>query len=328
LLVWAARGLAAALSLGVENNMPIPDFQTCMLPLLRLAADGNEHKLKEASQRLAHEFKLTDEEQNEFLPSGQQPVFINRIGWARSYLKKALLLDSTRRGYFQITPRGQTLLKDPPDRITIKYLDRYPEFKEFWDKYRSKKGVEDDSQGAVESEPAPGQTPHEALENAYVRLRSEIAAEILQTLKGSDPSMFENIVVDLLVKMGYGGSRKDAGKAIGRSGDEGIDGIIKEDHLGLDSIYVQAKRWDATVGRPEIQKFAGALQGQRARKGVFITTSEFSREATDYVSRIDSKIVLIDGKVLAGLMIDFGVGVTSVATYEVKKIDLDYFGEN
>ena len=298
-----------------------------MLPLLRFAADGNEHQLKEASQHLAQEFKLTDEEQNEFLPSGQQPVFINRIGWARSYLKKAGLLDTTRRGYFQITARGQTVLKEAPSRINIKYLDRFPEFKDFWDKYRSKKEAGEESQETVGAEPAPGQTPHEALENAYVRLRSEIAAEILQTLKGSDPAMFETIVVDLLVKMGYGGNRKDAGKAIGRSGDEGIDGIIKEDHLGLDSIYVQAKRWEATVGRPEIQKFAGALQGQRARKGIFMTTSAFSREALEYVSRIDSKIVLIDGKALAGLMIDFGVGVTSVATYEIKKIDSDYFGE-
>jgi len=275
---------------------------------------------------LAQEFLLTDEELNEFLPSGQQPVFINRVGWARSYLKKGRLLDNPKRGYLQITARGQEVLKDPPERITIKYLDRFPEFKEFWDRYRSKKETDDESQ-SVDAETTPGQTPHEALENAYERLRSEIAVELLQTLKGSDPSLFENIVVELLVKMGYGGSRRDAGKAIGRSGDEGIDGVIKEDHLGLDSIYIQAKRWDNTVGRPEIQKFAGALQGQRARKGIFITTSEFTREAQDYVSRIDTKIVLIDGKALAHLMIDFGVGVTSVATYEVKKIDSDYFGE-
>lgn len=308
--------------------MAIPDFQTCMLPLLWFAADGKEHQLKEASQHLAKEFKLTDEELNEFLPSGQQPVFINRVGWARSYLKKAGLLDNPRRGFFQITSRGQAALKEAPPKINIKYLDRFPEFKEFWDKYRSKRDTDEESQDVAEVEPAPGQTPHEALENAYERLRSEIAVELLQTLKGSDPSLFENIVVELLVKMGYGGSRKDAGKAIGRSRDEGIDGVIKEDHLGLDSIYIQAKRWDTTVGRPEIQKFAGALQGQRARKGIFITTSEFSKEALDYVSRIDSKIVLIDGKALARLMIDFGVGVTSVATYEVKKIDSDYFGES
>ena len=308
--------------------MPIPAFQTCMLPLLRFAADGREHQLKEATQHLAQEFKLTDEELNEFLPSGQQPVFINRIGWARSYMKKAGLLASPRRGFFQITSRGQAVLKEAPPQINIKYLERFPDFQEFWAKYRAKKDADEGSENLVEVESAPGQTPHEALESAYERLRSEIAAEILQALKGSDPSLFENIVVELLVKMGYGGSRQDAGKAIGRSGDEGIDGIIKEDHLGLDSIYVQAKRWDSTtVGRPDIQKFAGALQGQRARKGIFITTSEFSREAQDYVSRIDSKIVLIGGKALAGLMIDFGVGVTSVATYEVKKIDSDYFGE-
>lgn len=306
--------------------MAIPGFQTCMLPLLRYAADSNEHQLKDAAQHLAKEFRLTAEELNEFLPSGQQPVFINRVGWARSYLKKAGLLDSPRRGYFQITARGHEVLKDPPAQINIKWLDRFPEFKEFWDKYRSKKGADEETQ-TTDAEAAPGQTPHEALENAYERLRSEIAAELLQTLKASDPSLFENIVVELLVKMGYGGSRKDAGKAIGRSGDEGIDGVIKEDHLGLDSIYIQAKRWDNSVGRPEIQKFAGALQGQRARKGIFITTSEFTREAQDYVSRIDSKIVLIDGKDLARLMIDFGVGVTSVATYEVKKVDSDYFGE-
>ena len=307
--------------------MPIPDFQTCMLPLLRFAADGKEHQIKEATKHLAREFKLSNEELNEFLPSGQQPVFINRIGWARSYMKKAGLLVYPQRGFFQITSRGQAVLKEQPTQINIKYLERFPEFREFWGKYKTKKDSEEGSQNLAVAEIAPGQTPHEALESAYERLYSEIAAELLQTLKGSDPLLFENIVVELLVKMGYGGSRKDAGKAIGRSGDEGIDGVIKEDHLGLDSIYIQAKRWEATVGRPEIQKFAGALQGQRARKGIFITTSEFSKEAQEYVSRIDSKIVLIDGKTLARLMIDFGVGVTSVATYEVKKIDSDYFGE-
>lgn len=305
--------------------MAIPAFQSCMLPLLRFAADGQEHQLKVAVEHLAREFKLTEQELNEFLPSGQQPVFINRLGWARSYMKKAGFLVYPRRGYFQITELGQTVLKENPPEINIKYMEKFPEFQEFWGKYRSKKDSGEEAPAIVEPDMAPGQTPHEALESAYERLRSEIAAELLQTLRASDPSLFENIVVELLVKMGYGGSRKDAGKAIGRSGDEGIDGVIKEDHLGLDSIYIQAKRWEATVGRPEIQKFAGALQGQRARKGIFITTSEFSREAQDYVSRIDSKIVLIDGKSLARLMIDFNVGVTSVATYEVKKIDSDYF---
>jgi restriction system protein len=296
-----------------------------MLPLLRHASDGREHQLKDATQALSKEFGLTEEELNEFLPSGQQPVFINRIGWARTYLKKAGLLSTPRRGYFQITARGRTVLQEGPPEINVKYLERFPEFLAF---KAARKEPEEHPGTQIESPLGAEQTPHEALETAYERLRAELAAEILQMLQASDPTLFENIVVELLVKMGYGGSRKDAGRAIGRSGDEGIDGIIKEDHLGLDNIYVQAKRWEATVGRPEIQKFAGALQGQRARKGIFITTSDFSKEAHEYVSRIDSKIVLIDGKTLSRLMIDFGVGVTSVATYEVKKIDTDYFSDS
>jgi restriction system protein len=217
------------------------------------------------------------------------------------------------------------VLKENLQEINVKYLERFPEFVDF---KAARKETAGDTDGETAIGLPPEQTPHEALETAYERLRAELAAEILQTLKASDPTLFENIVVELLVKMGYGGSRKDAGNAIGRTGDEGIDGIIKEDHLGLDSIYVQAKRWNGTVSRPEIQKFAGALQGQRARKGIFITTSEFSEDAYDYVSRIDAKIVLIDGKALSRLMIDFGVGVTSVAVYEIKKIDSDYFAEN
>jgi len=265
------------------------------------------------------------QEVSEFLPSGQQPVFINRIGWARTYMKKAGLLRNPRRGYFQITDRGLATLRENPAEVNVKYLERFPEFLEF--RASRREGVTDETVPSGEVEVVPTQTPHEALETAYERLRLELASEILRALKSAEPALFENVVVELLVKMGYGGSRKDAGRAIGRSGDEGIDGIIKEDHLGLDSIYIQAKRWEATVGRPEIQKFAGALQGQRARKGIFITTSDFSREAVEYVSRIDSKIVLLEGKSLARLMIDFGVGVTSVATYEVKKIDADYFAD-
>lgn len=304
--------------------MPIPDYQACMLPLLRFAADGQEHQLKDAIHQLSNDFSLTDEEKAEFLPSGQQPVFTNRVGWARTYLKKAGLLDSPRRSYFQITERGRSVIQENPSEINVKYLERFPEFLEF---KSIRKEKSDDSNGSEEPELSLGQTPHEALENSYERLRSELATDILSNIKASDPTLFENIVVELIVKMGYGGSRKDAGRAIGRSGDEGIDGIIKEDHLGLDNIYIQAKRWEATIGRPEIQKFAGALQGQRARKGIFITTSDFSRDALDYVARIDSKIILIDGKTLSRLMIDFGVGVTTVATYDVKKLDSDYFSE-
>jgi restriction system protein len=305
--------------------MAIPDYQSCMLPLLRFASDGKEHQLKDAAKELAVGFALSPEEISEFLPSGQQPVFINRVGWARTYLKKAGLLRNPRRGYFQITERGLATVRENPPEVNVRYLERFPEFLEFRMSRR-----EDTAEGILEqSEPEipTTQTPHEALEAAYERLHSELASEILQSLKSSDPALFEKIVVELLVSMGYGGSRRDAGRAIGRSRDEGIDGIIKEDHLGLDSIYIQAKRWESTVGRPDIQKFAGALQGQRARKGIFITTSDFSKEANEYVSLIDSKIVLIDGKSLAQMMIDFGVGVTKVAVYEVKKIDSDYFAD-
>ncbi len=293
-----------------------------MLPLLRFASDGVERPLKDAIAALSAEFRLTDEEKSEYLPSGQQTVIANRVAWARTYMKKAGLLASPRRGYLAITDRGRSVLRENPPAIGVTFLERFPEFIEF-------RALRRDREESPNANPTPvpdvGKTPHEALEAAYDRLRSELAAEILSTIKGSEPVLFEEIVVDLLVKMGYGGSRKDAGQAIGRSGDEGIDGIIKEDRLGLDIIYIQAKRWEATVGRPEIQKFAGALDGQRARKGIFITTSDFSRDAEDYVSRIEKKIILIDGQTMARLMIDFGVGVASVSTYEVKKLDLDYF---
>ena len=289
-----------------------------MLPLLRFSADGQEHQFKDAIHSLANEFSLTDEEKNEFLPSGQQTVFINRVGWARMYLKKAGLLSSPRRGYFE-DHRARTFCgPGESPALNVKYLEKFPEFVQF-------ESIRKEKPESEEPELSLGQTPHEALEAAYERLRSELAAEILSNIKTSDPTLFESIVVELLVKMGYGGSRKDAGRAIGRSGDEGVDGIIKEDHLGLDNIYIQAKRWEATIGRPEIQKFAGALQGQRARKGIFITASDFSKDALDFVSRIDSKIILIDGRTLSRLMIDFGVGVTTVASYDIKKLDSDYF---
>ena len=304
--------------------MPIPDYQSCMLPLLRYSSDGVARHLNDAVSALTAEFNLTEDERSAYLPSGQQTVIQNRVAWARSYMKKAGLLTTPRRGYLQISSRGLDVLKENRPKIDVNYLERFPEFIQF----RNLRNTEEKEESEISvqiAQPQQNQTPHEALERAYDRLRSELAADILSTIKGSDPTLFEEIVVDLIVKMGYGGSRKDAGQAIGRKGDEGIDGIIKEDRLGLDIIYLQAKRWEGSVGRPEIQKFAGALDGQRARKGIFITTSEFTKEAEDYVSRIDKKIILIDGVTLARLMIDFGVGVTSVVTYEVKKIDSDYF---
>lgn len=301
--------------------MAIPDYQSIMLPLLKFAGDRQEHSLRETIEALADEFNLTDEERRELLPSGQQATFDNRVGWARTYLKKAGLLISTRRGYYQITERGVAVLKQNPPEITASFLKQFPEFVEF---QRPQKGREEEPEEQAVGET---QTPEEEIEGAYQRVRQGLAAELLQTVKSCSPSFFERLVLDLLVKMGYGGTRRDAGQAIGRSGDGGIDGIIKEDRLGLDIVYIQAKRWDNTVGRPEIQKFAGALQGQRAKKGVFITTSGFTQAAQEYVSQIDSKIVLMDGNTLAQLMVDYNIGVATVGTYELKRIDADYFTE-
>lgn len=301
--------------------MAIPDYQSIMLPLLRFAADGNEHSLREAIEGLSGKFGLTDAEKKEMLPSGQQPRFDNRVAWARSYMSKAALLEATRRGHFRITQRGREVLSKNPSEINVKFLEQFPEFVEFRAKHRER----EETTEIAETETL--QTPGELLETAYQKLREDLSAELLKFVRECSPSFFERLVIDVLVKMGYGGSRKEAGKAIGRSGDEGIDGIINEDRLGLDVIYIQAKRWQATIGRPEIQKFAGALQGHRAKKGIFITTSDFSREAEDYVAKIDSKIVLIDGEQLAQLMIDHNVGVTPVTSYETKKIDSDYFIE-
>lgn len=292
-----------------------------MLPLLKLAGDGVERTLRSAVNSLAESFSLTDAERNEFLPSGQQTTISNRVAWACTYLKKAELLQAPSRGKFRITERGMAVLRDAPHSINLRFLNQFPEFVEFRGTRRTREEITSSASTVDELD----QTPHEALLTAHESLRAELAQEILNQLLVCDPSLFESIVVELVVKMGYGGSRQDAGRAIGRSGDEGIDGIIKEDYLGLDNIYIQAKRWNATVGRPEIQKFAGALQGQRAKKGIFITTSDYSRDALNFVSMIESKIILIDGVSLASLMIDFGVGVSPVANYQVYKIDSDFF---
>ncbi len=300
--------------------MPIPDFQSIMRPLLELASDGKEHSLAEARDQLARVFELSDEEQKSLLPSGRQATFTNRVAWARVYLGQAGSLETPRRGHFQITARGRDLLRTAPARITIKDLERFPEFVEF----RTPKDHPEVAQHSADEE---GQTPEELLESAYLKFRNNIASELLARVKASSAQFFEQLVVELLLKMGYGGSRKEAGEAIGKAGDEGIDGIINEDRLGLDVIYIQAKKWEGSVGRPEIQKFVGALHGKRARKGVFITTSTFSGEAADYVARIDPRVVLIDGHLLASLMIDFDIGVTPVSTYQTKRIDFDYFVE-
>lgn len=303
----------------------IPDYQTLMLPVLKLAADGAEHKFSHAVELLAEEFSLSTEERNELLPSGSQAVFNNRVGWARSYLKQAGLLSSPKRGFFTITPKGAALLAKNPERVDISILEQYPEFLEF--RNRKKDKGENEKPEETSAVSASSQTPEDALASAYSTLRKDLESEILSSVKEASPSFFERLVVDLLVRMGYGGNRQDAGKALGKSGDGGIDGIINEDRLGLDVIFIQAKRWESTVGRPEIQKFAGALQGQRARKGVFITTSSFTKEAQEYASLIESKIILIDGDHLSRLMAEHNIGVSTVGQYEVKKLDSDYFNE-
>ena len=301
--------------------MPIPDFQTLMLPVLQVGADGKEHSVRDAIELLAAQFQLTDAEKAELLPSGTAARFGNRVAWAKSYLQQAGLLTTPHRGRFQISDRGQDVLKQKPAGINIKFLKQFPEFLEFQTKGK-KETVTVEADSATDS-----QTPEEMLEAAYQSIRADLAANLLARVKTMSSQFFERLVVGLLVNMGYGGSRKEAGEAIGQSGDEGIDGIVNEDRLGLDTIYLQAKRWEGTVGRPEIQKFVGALQGKRAKKGVFITTGTFSSEAQGYVSHIDPKVVLINGQQLAELMIDFNLGVTPNQSYEVKRIDSDFFDE-
>jgi len=306
--------------------MPIPDFQNMMLPLLRLCRDGQEHTSREVVEALASEYQLTQEERKTMTPSGRHSIFDNRVAWAKAHLKMALLIENVRRGVFKITPRGQAVLIESPNGINLAFLRKFPE-------YLANRGAHQNHQPEEEKSPLSlelqeTKTPRERLDEAYMVLRESLAEELLLQLKSSSPAFFEKVVVEVLVKMGYGGSIKDAGEAVGGSGDEGIDGIIKEDRLGLDIIYIQAKRWENTVSRPEIQKFAGALQGKRARKGIFITTSDFSKSAVEFVSAIESKIILIDGRQLVGFMIDCGVGVATDDIYELKRLDSDYFEES
>ncbi len=277
--------------------------------------------MAETVEAIASEFRLTDEERQEMLPSGASTYIGSRVGWARTYLKKSGLVESPRRGLIRLTERGARVLAANPLRIDNVFLEQFPEFVQF----RALRRTESPSVETLVNKETT--TPEEAFESAYQSLRLNVEADLLDRVKTFSPEFFERLVVTLLVSMGYGGSIRDAGQAVGKSGDGGIDGIIKEDRLGLDAIYIQAKRWDGVVGRPEIQKFAGALQGHRARKGVFITTSSFSKEASDYVKIIDLKIVLVDGPTLASLMAEHGVGVSTVRSYPLLKVDPDFFIE-
>jgi restriction system protein len=298
--------------------MAVPDYQSIMLPLVRLAADKQEHSIAEAIDVLAEQFSLNNEERKVLLPSGRQATFDNRVGWARTYLAKAGLLENTGRGKFRITARGLEILNQGHQRINVALLKQFPEFVEF---QTTTKKIEGPVATSLES-------PEDLLEASYQSLRLSLAAELLERIRTSPPKFFEELVVDLLVGMGYGGSRRDAGEAVGQSGDGGIDGIIKEDRLGLDVVYIQAKRWQGAVGSGTVREFAGSLEGHRAQKGVLITTSHFTPDAEDFVNRVGKKIILIGGERLAELMIDFNIGVTPVASYQVKKVDSDYFPES
>jgi Restriction endonuclease len=304
--------------------MSIPDYETLMLPLLQIAAEGNgqEIPLVAAVDKLAAQFKLTTEERHVLLPSGGTFKFSSRVSWARTYLQKAGLLEATKRGHFRITDRGRTILRSKPVRVDGNLLSQFEEFREFQGRKKERRidKVEASANGSVE-------TPIESLATQYEKLREALASEVLERVKKCSPQFFERLVILLLVQMGYGGSLKDAGQAISKSKDGGIDGVIRQDKLGLDNIYIQAKRWnDRAVGSPDIDQFAGALSKMKATKGIFITTSTFTKDGL--ASVYSSRIILIDGIQLAGYMIDHDVGVSIASTYEIKKVDSDFFEED
>lgn len=291
-----------------------------MLPILKLASDQQPHRLKDAVDHLADQLQISEEDRQEMLPSGTQTRLYNRTGWAITYLEKAGLVSKPKRGWFQITGQGLTLLESNPSKIDTSDLAQFARFQEF-------KATNNESPAISGSDAATDSTPEELIDRAMIELTESLAAEVAESLATVDPGRFEQIVVDLLVAMGYGGSRADAAQVIGKPGDGGIDGTIKEDRLGLDVVYVQAKRWQGSVGRKEIQSFAGSLEGERASKGVFITTSTYTSNAIDYVKNIGKRIILIDGARLARLMIDHGIGVSSTRVFTISKLDTDYFDE-
>lgn len=307
--------------------MAVPGFQDFMLPLLQFVETQRVVTPSECYAAMADLFQLTPEQRDELLPSGRQALYKNRIAWATTHMVKAGLADRPARGQLRITDRGRQVLREKPHRIDLSYLSQFPEHEEFRKATTTPSSVTKHHIDPDADTKPDDLSPTEMLDKSYQRLRKSLAQDLLDRIKAAPPAFFEQLVVDLLVSMGYGGSHEDAGQAIGRSGDGGIDGIIKEDRLGLDFVYIQAKRWEGVVGRPQIQGFAGSLEGQRARKGVFITTSQFSSGARDYVSRIEKRIVLVDGEELAELMLDYDIGVSEVASYKVQRVDLDYFDE-
>jgi restriction system protein len=311
--------------------MSIPSHEEAMLPVLQTLANGEEQHRRALAESMANHFSLTADERAQMLSSGKAPRILSRTGWALTYLKQAGLVGSPRRGTYEITSAGKDVLAAAPVSIDNDFLMRFEGFRDFRARSRPEEAtsvIATEAPSRVRPQRIGEEPPDEALDSAYNRLRATVEAELIETVKRADPAFFEELVIDLLVHMGYGGNRAEAARAVGRSGDGGIDGVIDEDRLGLDSIYVQAKRWESCIGRPEIQKFAGALQGQRATKGIFLTTSTFSKDAEEYAQRIGTRIVLVDGRRLAALMFEHDVGVSPKRTYTVKDIDSDYFDES
>jgi restriction system protein len=307
--------------------MPVPDFQTLMRPLLEEYGAGEERRIADVRAALATRFGLTEEELAERLPSGLARTFDNRVGWAATYLYRVGLLSRPRRSVYAITDRGREVLAANPERVDLSVLSQFPEFAEFRKASgtrRSRRGIEVTEAPAV----AETATPEERIEAAYQELRQALIAEVRDRISAMSFTAFEDLVLDVLHAMGYGDGTEDSTLRTGRSGDAGIDGVIREDRLGLDVVYVQAKRWDATVGRPVVQGFVGALQGARASKGIIFTASAFSSDARDYAASVSPRVILIDGDRLAALMIDYNVGVSDRETYPVKRVDSDYFGDD
>jgi restriction system protein len=307
--------------------MPIPDFQSFMRPVLAFASDGSEKDIAGALEAIAAVFQLTPEDRAVLLPSGKQTTVRNRLQWACTFLDKAGAVERTRRGHFRITPRGMTLLEQYPQRIDNRVLKQFPEFVAF-------QTSRSEEQTDVVLAPAPGaaetlSTPEETISVAEGAIGAALKSQLLERIREMSPAFFEGLVVDLIVAMGYGGTRASVARRLGHSGDEGIDGVVNEDPLGLDVVYIQAKRYapDNTIGRERIQQFAGALVGQGASKGVFVTTSSFSKGAAEYAQKVPQRIILLDGGELARLMVQYGVGVRTERTIEIKRIDADYFGE-
>jgi len=305
--------------------MTVPDYQSLMLPLLKSIEDGKERRIADCIELVASNLNLSQEDKDELLPSGKVSVLYNRIHWAKSYMLKALLIESPSRGMIKITQRGTSLLGSSPSRIDNKSLRKFPEFAKWQENNTANKP---EAEKAIE-EIAADTNPEEVIEHSHATLQTQLRTEILENVLKMPPAFFERLIVDLLIAMGYGGGRSEMGKALGRSGDGGVDGVIKEDELGLDLIYVQAKRYDpdSTIGRPALQAFSGSLDGFNASKGVFVTTSSFASTAVEFVEKIHKRIILIDGRRLAELMTRHNVGVRVKNTYEVKKIDEDYFSE-